>query len=762
MLRAALALLPLAASMPSPSARTPTPFASREPLVLRAASLNSPSVPRYGKLELTLDLSATYDNPFDPDDIDVWADLRPPKGSPTRANGFLWQPFTRMLKGGKEQLDAAGRPVWKVRFAPAVEGAWTVTVHARDRSGTVSLKPTRFRVTKAIGYGFVRRSARNPLYFAFDNGKPFFAVGENMGWAGDRGTFEYDDWLRALGKAGGNWIRVWMCSWNCALEWSEKPHGENRRGTYYGVGIYSLDNAWKLDRILDEAERNGIYTMVCFGTYGEFNTGGFFNEGEWPANPYNVANGGPCAKPDDFWTNPAARKLYQRRLRYIAARYGYRTAVHSWEFWNEKEAPAAWAREMAQFLKGAGPFAAPADPARHLVTNTYGNPAVWRIPEVDFTQSHHYGTGNVPDHATVIHADAAAHLAYGKPHLMAEFGIDWRDTDRKYDPDGKGVNLHNGLWAGLASGDAGTGMLWWWDSYVHPLNLYRHFTPVRRFADSVNWSEGAWRAMDIGSGFVGNPIHLFDLVIPASSGWAKSANDYTITPAGVKNSASMPQYLFGPDKPDLRSRPTFHVQPQLPSRFTIHVDSVSDHVALRIALDGKPVSDVPLSALPPSNAGTKPEYKSTRLRPEYNSYEAKFDRDISIELPPGPHTVTLDVVEGDWLSVETYRIGNYSEKGVADLQLYGMENGREGVLWAHNAAYNWKNVYDHKQIDPAAPREVLVHGLAPGPCKIEWWDTWKGEVTRREYITAGRDGLRVKLPRIDRDIALHITTSRLR
>jgi hypothetical protein len=122
-----------------------------------------------------------------------------------------------------------------------------------------------------------------------------------------------------LGKAGGNFIRIWMCSWNCALEWAKESRGENRNGNYYGVGIYSLDNAWKLDTILDLAERKGVSVMLCLGTYGEFNDGGFFNEGQWRANPYNATNGGPCLKPDDFWTN-IARRLYQQRLRYLAAR----------------------------------------------------------------------------------------------------------------------------------------------------------------------------------------------------------------------------------------------------------------------------------------------------------------------------------------------------------------------------------------------------------------------------------------------------------
>jgi hypothetical protein len=38
-------------------------------------------------------------------------------------------------------------------------------------------------------------------------------------------------------------------------------------------------------------------------------------------------------------------------------------------------------------------------------------------------------------------------------------------------------------------------MIWWWDGYVHPKNLYRHFTPIRRFVDRVPWTSGPWKPL---------------------------------------------------------------------------------------------------------------------------------------------------------------------------------------------------------------------------------------------------------------------------
>jgi hypothetical protein len=51
---------------------------------------------------------------------------------------------------------------------------------------------------------------------------------------------------------------------------------------------------------------------------------------------------------------------------------------------------------------------------------------------------------------------------HNKPYLFAEFGIvpDKPDTRGLWDLDPNGVHMHNGLWAPLADGAAGTGMLW--------------------------------------------------------------------------------------------------------------------------------------------------------------------------------------------------------------------------------------------------------------------------------------------------------------
>ena len=145
---------------------------------------------------------------------------------------------------------------------------------------------------------------------------------------------------------------------------------------------------------------------------------------------------------------------------------------------------APWVREMGAYLKAN-------DPYRHLVTNSYsttGEAAVWNLPQIDLTQTHRYGDeGSVKDIAPLILDDAREHDVYHKPHFMGEFGISWRGSDAQFDPKSVGTNLHNGLWASAFSGNAGGASIWWWDSYVHPKNLYGQFTGLAKFAATIDW-----------------------------------------------------------------------------------------------------------------------------------------------------------------------------------------------------------------------------------------------------------------------------------
>jgi hypothetical protein len=75
-----------------------------------------------------------------------------------------------------------------------------------------------------------------------------------------------------------------------------------------------------------------------------------------------------------------------------------------------------------------------------------------------------------------------------KPLLLAEYGFATGAEDID-SVDQTGIHLHNGLWATLFSGHAGSGMYWWWDTYIEPLDLWDHYEALSNFLESIDPAE---------------------------------------------------------------------------------------------------------------------------------------------------------------------------------------------------------------------------------------------------------------------------------
>ena len=115
------------------------------------------------------------------------------------------------------------------------------------------------------------------------------------------------------------------------------------------------------------------------------------------------------------------------------------------------------------------------------------------------------------------------------------------------------------------------------------------------------------------------------------------------------------------------------------------------------------------------------------------------------------------MTEGDWVSFESYSLTGYQTvERAAPLNLYGLHNGRMAILWAQNAAHNWKNLFDKKPITPVPSTKLSCSGLPAGSYIVEWWDTWKGGMTRKEPVSSGAGGITLVLPELETDLAARI------
>jgi len=440
---------------------------------IAAVRIDSTAALRYGKFEVEFDLSEAYDNPFDPDEIDAALTVIPPSGDTLSVPAFWYQAYERSNTGTDEILAEVGDACWMARFGPSELGLHLCAIEVTDSAGYIHSDDFTFVCGPSASRGFIRPDAADPRLFTFDDGSHYLPRGENVSWATNLGTYDYDMYFDEMEAGGQNWTRIWMTHFyrGQTLEWNES----HWTGYFHGLGIYSLECAWKLDYIVESAREKGIYLQLVTQHHGQFSTA---VNPEWNENPYAVANGGMLSSPEQFFTDAEARDLYKQKMRYTVARWGYSTSVLCWELWNEAQytdnyspsTVAAWHAEMGQHIRSI-------DPGRHMLTTSVRrqDSIIWALPEIDCTQLHLY----VGEITQTVRDRVVSMCTYEKPVIVGEFGYyphqtGWDDTD--------GTHIHNGIWSAAMSMTGA--MCWWWDNYIHPNDLYYHWEGLSAFFEA--------------------------------------------------------------------------------------------------------------------------------------------------------------------------------------------------------------------------------------------------------------------------------------
>ena len=158
---------------------------------------NEDSVLQYNKFELTLNLKATYNNPFDPEDIEINAYFTSPSGKVWTIPGFYNY--------------ANWRSLWMVRFLPDEVGQWTYTVYVRDNSGAVTSEQRTFLSMESNLKGSIKVAA-NKRYLEYDDGSTFYGVGfwYNDSYPGFRRGSIQEKNLDDLKRLGVNFISTYI------------------------------------------------------------------------------------------------------------------------------------------------------------------------------------------------------------------------------------------------------------------------------------------------------------------------------------------------------------------------------------------------------------------------------------------------------------------------------------------------------------------------------------------------------------------------
>ncbi len=486
-----------------------TAWAQEQPIV--GARVLTAENRQFEKVEIGWRPETVPPNPFDPNAITLDALVALPSGRQMLVPGFWFEDYQRSLqdpansgKGAVEVLRADGSPEWRVRFASGEIGLHRVTLILRSGSSTRRSAPIEVRVASGASGGFIRASRRNPMFLENDSGHAFFPIGENLCMYKKReGTYYFDRMLAHLAAAGGNYVRLWQ---EYYVPHDPKGVAGPGDGDYAGfpletqvtgLGRYDLQSAWRLDYVAALAERLGIRWQLAFEMVVWWVERLPYR---WLRNPYNAANGGPCAKPIDYLTSPRAREMVKRRLRYSVARWGWSTNLVAWELWNEVDimdgfnsaANVAWHRDIGSYLTQIDPYG-------HLITTSWRDPGMFALPQITLVEAHSYWAQ--PYDAAEYSLQDSDHLMrpFGKPFFFGEQGM---EGNLKVDPEGK--NFHDCVWTTAVSGAAGVGMYRWWD-YVEDNNLYRHYAPLAKFVSGVDWPGRRW-----------TPIHLALPTLPVS------------------------------------------------------------------------------------------------------------------------------------------------------------------------------------------------------------------------------------------------------
>jgi hypothetical protein len=419
------------------------------------AEPDTQTLEKYSRVFFDINLDSPFTNPYNPDDVRVDLEFIDPCGNSITLPCFY-------VSGDSNNSN------WQGRFTPRKTGRYyyNTKIYVNDILESAS-DVNYITVLNSTRNGLIHKNPNSNYCFLYDSGKPFRGIGENLCWDPrplyDDPNYTYEYMFPRLSASACNFARVWIYPWNAGmpLEWISP-----------GLGRYDEAAAKRIDAIFSLAEQNGIYLMLtldgCGALYSiddDYWTGNNF----WKYNPYNTANGGPCAKAADFFTNADAKNYYKKRLRYIIARWGYQANLAVIEFFNEIDGayqdgdvniPAAdivsWHSEMATYIKSIDPF-------EHLISTSAGYKTItglWNVSNLDFSQSHPYGSTN-----DIYSRIVSFTNNYGKPYVVGEFGYDWHGPGSGYGTQSDYEReLRMGMWRGMFSPTPIVPLTWWWDS----------------------------------------------------------------------------------------------------------------------------------------------------------------------------------------------------------------------------------------------------------------------------------------------------------
>lgn len=442
-------------------------------------SVNAPSKAKeYSRVDCEVSLKGQWTNPYLQEEAALDMVITTPSGK------------TLTLPCFYENGASGEQSVWGARFTPQECGGYSYVFRYSEAGRLVSESaPASLKVSAGKSHGILHLNDNWTL--KYDDGTLYRGIGENICWESrdnddskyfkalheQHERFNYDVMLPKFAANGGNFVRVWMCSWNFPIDHQTRFNNSRYSETDQYMNPSAIE---RLDHTVQLAEQLDIKFMLCMGA-------------------------GNVRTDHDFFINEQAKVRYKNRLRYIVARWGYSASIGMWEFFNEidniqfrdrrnpipAEDIVAWHAEMAKYLKELDPF-------HHIVTTSISHrdlKGLNSVPDLDINQKHIYNaTSVIPSTIDRYEKD------FGKPYIIGEFGYEW-DWSKNFDDfaEGMDTDFRRGLWFGVFKPTPVTPMSWWWE-YFDQRNMIPYFKAVRQVSDQMlKESQGDFVPVEVSS-----------------------------------------------------------------------------------------------------------------------------------------------------------------------------------------------------------------------------------------------------------------------
>lgn len=699
--------------------------------IVKEVNAVSRAITMPGMYEASITLTRAFRHPYDTDEIDVGIHVTTPQKNVVIVPAF----FT-----GADN-------VWKVRYTPSAGGTYSCHVFVKTGSGTEEVPTAPFEVTAGPCDGFIRKNRTNPFYPVFDSGRSFFGIGHNIAWVPHDNPAAFEKYFAELEANGGNLARVWLNTFWCLPIETVK------------LGSYNLKSLDALDKIIAAAEKHGIYLILTLDSYGSLMAGkGNWGEGAWNSNPYNKQNNGPCETPQDFFSDPTAKKFYKNRLRCIIARVSHSRNIFAFELWNEMDAPSPWTAEITSYLKAVNPHG-------QMTTTSLGYPwgnniyetAIGDLPDLDIISEHIYGNLSTDIIGHLISVSKALTLKFQKPLMVSEFGLNVGKDDRLIDPSGEAAALHASLWASAFSGCATTALNWWWDSYIRPKKLYSHYKAFSEFIKGIDWNTSQFSFLAMSPVTIASRRNRLyeNVTIPTREHWAETTYKiFTVRNNGDVDGGLVNYFLHGMQNERIRLQPVFYVNYPGDGTFDINVGVVSQGAHLIVYLDNRIFLERDFPAGP-----DKGPWKRSMYRKDFDIHQCVYDTTVSIPVSRGKHIIRLANTGIDWLGIKDITLTGYAGGKFAYARALGVQVGTDMLVWIQSKYYTWQNMRDSIELPRISGATVSIGNVENGKYRVEWWNTFTGSVFKREQRAAYNGTLRLEIPEFSKDLAAKITKS---